>query len=56
VMWGTLDPIAVPAMVDRLVELRPTVDVVRWDDVGHWPSLEVPDRVAGAILHRLPGS
>jgi pimeloyl-ACP methyl ester carboxylesterase len=55
-LWGMLDPIALPAMVDRLVDLRPATEAVRWDDVGHWPSLEAPDRVAEAILRRRPGS
>jgi pimeloyl-ACP methyl ester carboxylesterase len=54
-LWGELDPIAVVAMTDRLLELRPQTEVVRWPDVGHWPSLEAPDRVAAAILERLDG-
>ena len=52
-LWGELDPIAVPAMVDRLRMLRPSTTVVTWPDVGHWPSLEVPDRVADAIVQAL---
>lgn len=52
-LWGELDPIAVVAMADRLLELRPATDVERWADVGHWPSLEAPDRLAAAILDRL---
>jgi pimeloyl-ACP methyl ester carboxylesterase len=55
-IWGTQDPIAVPAMTQRLAALRPATEVVEWRDVGHWPSLEVPDRMAGAITHRLPGA
>ncbi|MGE4427607.1 MAG: alpha/beta fold hydrolase [Solirubrobacteraceae bacterium] len=49
-LWGERDPIAVPAMAERLARLRPGTDVVTWSDVGHWPSLEVPDRVADAIV------
>lgn len=52
-LWGELDPIAVIAMMDRLGEIRPATEIVRWSDVGHWPSLEVPDRVASTILERL---
>lgn len=52
-LWGELDPIAVVAMTDRLLELRPATEVERWADVGHWPSLEAPDRLAAAILDRL---
>ncbi|HEX9235771.1 MAG TPA: alpha/beta hydrolase [Actinomycetota bacterium] len=51
-LWGRRDPIAVPAMAERLAELRPGTDLVVWDDVGHWPSLEVPDRLAEAIAER----
>jgi len=53
VLWGALDPIAVPAMVDRLRTLRPSTRVETWRDVGHWPSLEVPDRVADTIIRAL---
>jgi pimeloyl-ACP methyl ester carboxylesterase len=52
-LWGDLDPIAVVAMTDRLKELRPVTEIVRWADVGHWPSLEAPDRVAAEISSRL---
>lgn len=52
--WGDLDPIAVPAMADRLGSLRDEagnpVEVIHWPDVGHWPSVEAPDLVAGLIL------
>lgn len=52
-VWGTRDPIAVPAMPRRLAQLRPGTEVVEWDDVGHWPSLEVPDRLADEVRARL---
>jgi pimeloyl-ACP methyl ester carboxylesterase len=52
-LWGMQDPIAVPAMMDRLSEVRPDAEIVRWDDVGHWPPIEVPGRVAAAIVERL---
>jgi pimeloyl-ACP methyl ester carboxylesterase len=52
-LWGAQDPIAVPAMVERLSTLRPQTDVVLWDDVGHWPSIEIPDRLAAALSERL---
>ncbi|MDQ3986191.1 MAG: alpha/beta hydrolase [Actinomycetota bacterium] len=48
-IWGEQDPVAVPAMVGRLAGLRDDVEVVRWPDVGHWPQLEVPDRLAAEI-------
>lgn len=52
-IWGTEDPIAVLAMTDRLRELRPDTSVVALDGVGHWPSWEAPERLAGAILTAL---
>lgn len=49
VLWGEQDGVAVPAMVDRLLQLRPSTRAIRWADVGHWPQLEVPDRVAAEL-------
>ncbi len=56
VFWGEQDPIAVPAIARRICELRPATDLHLWPDVGHWPSIEVPERMARAIAERLPGS
>jgi pimeloyl-ACP methyl ester carboxylesterase len=50
VVWGTDDPIAVPAMVDRLAVGRPDARVVRLEGVGHYPMVEAPDRFAAAVL------
>lgn len=52
-IWGALDPIAVVAMPRRLHVLRPATEIVLWPDVGHWPSVEVPERLAEAIVRRL---
>ena len=52
-LWGEQDPLAVVGMARRLGELRPGTEVQTWPDVGHWPALEVPDRLAEAILERL---
>jgi pimeloyl-ACP methyl ester carboxylesterase len=52
-VWGEQDPIAVTAMTRKLKELRPSTEVVSWPDVGHWPSIEVPERLAEAIAERL---
>lgn len=50
VVWGTDDPIAVPAMADRLAAARPDARVVRLDGVGHYPMVEAPARFVAAIL------
>ena len=51
-VWGVLDPIAVTAMPQRLAALRPATEVVLLDGVGHWPSIEAPDRVAAEVAAR----
>jgi len=54
--WGDLDPIAVPAMPDRLRGLRDEagleIEVVHWPEIGHWPSVEDPELVAGLVADR----
>jgi pimeloyl-ACP methyl ester carboxylesterase len=54
VVWGRGDPIAVPAMVDRLVSRRPATTVT-WLQAGHWPMLEQPGQFADAVLAALDG-
>ncbi len=49
VVWGADDPVAVPAMVDRLVTTRPATPVTMLDGVGHYPMLEAPGRFVAAV-------
>jgi len=51
-LWGMLDPVSGAHMAARLAEHLPAVDLVRLDDVGHWPQLEAPDAVS-AHLERI---
>lgn len=54
VVWGALDPIAVPAMAERLaVERRPSTRLVVLDEVGHYPMVEAPAVFARAVLDLL---
>ena len=55
VVWGALDPIAVLAMADRLVSVRPDAPLLVLSDVGHYPMLESPERFAGAVVDFLDG-
>jgi pimeloyl-ACP methyl ester carboxylesterase len=49
VVWGGHDPIAVPAMTERLRRARPDITLVILDGVGHYPMVEAPDRFLGAL-------
>jgi pimeloyl-ACP methyl ester carboxylesterase len=49
VVWGVDDPIAVPAMVERLIRARPDCSVTLLDGVGHYPMVEAPDRFIEAL-------
>jgi pimeloyl-ACP methyl ester carboxylesterase len=48
-LWGLEDPVATTAVLEGLRELRPGVPVTELPEVGHYPQLEVPDRVAAEI-------
>ena len=52
VVWGTDDPIAVPAMAERVAAARPDARVVRLGGVGHYPMVEAPERFASAVTGR----
>ena len=59
VVWGTEDPVAVPAMTTRLAETRPDARVVLLPGVGHYPMLEAPlsiHRVGDQRPHLTPGA
>ncbi|CAA9233078.1 MAG: Probable epoxide hydrolase [uncultured Acidimicrobiales bacterium] len=48
-VWGDLDPVSGAHVVGRIEERLPQARLIRLADVGHWPLLEAPDVVAGAI-------
>jgi len=53
--WGLEDPVATTAVLDALRELRPSAPVAELEGLGHYPQLEDPGAVAGAVeaaLHR----
>ena len=53
VIWGKDDPVAIEPMADRVKAWRPETDLYKLEGVGHWPSIEAPDFIAEAIIHRL---
>jgi pimeloyl-ACP methyl ester carboxylesterase len=50
--WGELDPVSVVKMADAWKDMQPKIELHKWPDVAHWPSIDVPDRVANVILSR----
>jgi pimeloyl-ACP methyl ester carboxylesterase len=49
-VWGMLDPISGAHMAERIRERLPDAPITALEDVGHWPPLEAPERVAAALL------
>lgn len=47
--WGLQDPVATPAVLAGLRELRPGVPVTELPELGHYPQVEAPERIAAAI-------
>jgi pimeloyl-ACP methyl ester carboxylesterase len=55
-VWGMEDPVAVPEILEGLVEMRPSVEPVRFDDLGHYPQVEDPARWTGTVEETFVGS
>jgi pimeloyl-ACP methyl ester carboxylesterase len=51
--WGMLDPVATPQVLDAVLELRPEAPLTGFDDLGHYPQIEDPGRVAEALRDAL---
>jgi pimeloyl-ACP methyl ester carboxylesterase len=49
-VWGMLDPVSGAHMAERVAERLPDAPLLELADVGHWPQLEAPSRVLGALL------
>jgi pimeloyl-ACP methyl ester carboxylesterase len=52
--WGMLDPVATENVLNAVIELRPAADVTRFEDLGHYPQIEDPQRVVDVLRARLP--
>ena len=53
-VWGMLDPVSGAHMAERIAQRLPGAPLLALDDVAHWPQLEVPERVARALLGSAP--
>jgi pimeloyl-ACP methyl ester carboxylesterase len=49
-VWGMLDPVSGAHMAARIRERLPRSPFLALDEIGHWPQLEAPRRVAEAVL------
>jgi pimeloyl-ACP methyl ester carboxylesterase len=47
--WGMLDPVATEQVLDAVVALRPSAALTRFEDLGHYPQIEDPERAAAAL-------
>lgn len=50
VAWGERDPVAVLPIAERLAREIPDAKLVTWPDLGHYPQVEDPERVARTVL------
>jgi pimeloyl-ACP methyl ester carboxylesterase len=55
--WAMRDPVCTAAVLDAVLELRPSAPVTRFEDLGHYPQLEAPERIAPLVerLAAAPG-
>jgi len=49
VIWGRQDPIAVHAIAEKLYNANRMLSLITLDDVGHYPQLEAPEKVAECL-------
>jgi pimeloyl-ACP methyl ester carboxylesterase len=53
--WGMRDPVATERVLEGVLALRPAAPVARFEELGHYPQIEAPARVAGALREALAG-
>jgi len=53
IAWAMLDPVATPKVLAAVAGLRPAAPVTRWEDLGHYPQIEAPERVRDAVTASL---
>lgn len=55
VVWGAADPYIPVEQAERQRETFPRAEVVRFDDCGHWPMFDAPERLADTVVPFLAG-
>lgn len=51
-LWGRCDPVSGAAIAEELRNRMSAPDLIEYDDAGHCPHIEIPERVAADILVR----
>jgi pimeloyl-ACP methyl ester carboxylesterase len=51
--WGMLDPVATENVLNAVLDLRPHAPLTRLEDLGHYPQIEDPVRVAAELERAL---
>ncbi len=49
IAWGRRDPVAIMAIADALAAEIPGAERETWDDLGHYPQVEAPERVVATV-------
>jgi pimeloyl-ACP methyl ester carboxylesterase len=52
-LWGMRDPVATTEVLEALRAMRPQATVTELADLGHYPQIEAPERVAAALRAQL---
>jgi pimeloyl-ACP methyl ester carboxylesterase len=52
-VWGMQDPVSGAAVANVIRQRLPSAHLLSLDDVGHYPQLEAPERVAPALIAAL---
>jgi pimeloyl-ACP methyl ester carboxylesterase len=52
-LWGMQDPVATTDVLAALRELRPSAPVAELAELGHYPQIEAPERVAAGLRAQL---
>jgi pimeloyl-ACP methyl ester carboxylesterase len=47
--WAMRDPVCTEAVLDAVLELRPSAPVTRLAELGHYPQLEAPEAIAPLV-------
>ena len=52
-LWGMRDPVATTEVLEALRAMRPQAPVTELAELGHYPQIEAPERVAAAVRAEL---